>query len=278
MSRTVLPPPVTPREHFATQLRQTREALGLTQSQLAARMGYSAVHVSAVETGRKPPTLPFAKSLDHAFDSGTKFVDLYGKIHGTSLLQGFPEYVTHEANAIALRIFQPRTIDGLLQTAEYATAWESGNVIRGEVTQEQADSRVDLLLDRQRILTGASRPTLSTIMDETCLRRPIGSPLVMVAQLRRLEELAEQPRTTIQIAPDSLGQANPLNHPLTLLTMPGRVVLGYTEGLSRGFLERDGETVARWADSYDQLRVEALSRAASLSMIRKVREDYEHAP
>ncbi len=267
----------SPRADFCSQLLETRRSLGLTQAQIASATGYSAVHVSAVETGRKPPTLRFARRLDQAFDSGTKFVDLFGDIHRTSLLQGFPEYVAHEAKATALRIFQPRTIDGLLQTVEYASAWEAGNVMRGSVSQAQADARVKILLDRQRILAEPTRPSLSVIMDETCLRRTIGGAEVMVRQLRQLEDLAQQPRTVIQIAPDSLGEAHPLNHPLTLLTMPGHGVLGYTEGLSRGFLERDSDAVAGWADSYDQLRVEALPRAASLLMIRRVREDYEHA-
>ncbi|WP_181442110.1 helix-turn-helix domain-containing protein [Streptomyces tateyamensis] len=278
MSRIVLPPPTTPREHFATQLRHIREFLGLTQSQLGLRTGYSAVHISAVETGRKPPTLPFAKSVDQAFDSGTKFVDLYGKIHGHSLLQGFPEYTVQEAAAAALRVFQPRTIDGLLQTVEYATAIESGYVLRGKVTQDQADSRVSLLLDRQRILAKTPRPTLHVVMDETCLRRQIGSPGVMARQLAYLEEVAQQPKTTIQIAPDSLGESHPINHPLTLLILSGHQVLGYTEGLHRGFLERDTATVAAWTEDYDRLTADALPRAASLARIRKLREAFQHAP
>ncbi|TQF04454.1 helix-turn-helix domain-containing protein [Kitasatospora acidiphila] len=275
MNRLLLPATAPPRVEFATQLRLMREALGLTQAQLADRTEYSSVHISAVETGRKPPTLRFAKSMDRAFDSGTKFVELFGRIHGHSLLQGFPEYTAYERNATAVRLFETCVIPGLLQTAEYAAAWESGYIQRGKITQDQANGRVDVLMDRQQLLMKTPSVGLYAIMDETCLRRPVGGRLVMINQLRSLEELASRPKTIIQIAPESLGEAHPLRHPLTLLTMPGGVMLGYTETLQRGLLERDSDTVALWASDYDQLQAEALSRAASLSMIRRLREDLE---
>jgi transcriptional regulator with XRE-family HTH domain len=265
----------SPLEAFVTELKLMREALGWTQAELASRTEYSSVHVSAVETRRKPPTLRFAKAMDRAFDSGTKFEELFGRIRGHSLLQGFPEYVAHERNASAVRLFETCLIPGLLQTAEYAAATESGYVQRGKITQDQAIARVNLLMDRQQILEATPRVALHAIMDETCLRRSVGGPQVMINQLRRLETLAARPRTILQIAPESLGEAHPIRHPLTLLAMSGGSMLGYTEGLQRGYLERDSETVADWASDYDQLQAEALPRAASLSMIRRLREDLE---
>ncbi|WP_280664456.1 MULTISPECIES: DUF5753 domain-containing protein [unclassified Kitasatospora] len=204
------------------------------------------------------------------------FQILWQAIRNQAFLEGFPEYTAQEGHATALRFFQTRIIPGLLQTEEYAAAWESGHVQRGKVTQEQADGRVSFLMDRQRILSRTPAPALHSIMDEICLRRPIGGRGVMARQLRHLEELYHRPKTTIQIAPDSLAEAHPLNHPVTFLTIPGRVMLGYTETLQRGYLERDSDTVESWASDYDQLAVEALSRAASLALIRRLREELEH--
>ncbi|GAB2711759.1 helix-turn-helix domain-containing protein [Kitasatospora kifunensis] len=272
-----LDPSASPGAAFGDQLRRSRNERGWTQTQAGEHLGCTGSHLSGVENARKLPGRKFAIRADEVFGTGLTFQILWQAIKNRAFLEGFPEYAAKEAHATVLRIFQPRIVHGLLQTAEYAVAWESGNVLRGKASQEQADARVKLLLDRQRILAKPSRPTLSVIMDETCLRRPVGGPLVMIRQLRHLEDLAQQPKTTIQIAPDSLAEAHPLNHPVTLLTLPGRVVLGYTEGLQRGYLERDSETVVGWADDYDQLRVEALPRAASLAMIRRLREEYENA-
>jgi transcriptional regulator with XRE-family HTH domain len=247
----------------------------MTQVDLGKLVGYSNTYISNTETAKSPPSLRFVQRVDDHLKTGGSLELLWWSWRNGALIPGFPEYTAQEANATAVRMFQTRIVPGLLQVAEYAAAWESGNVQRGKVTQDQADSRVQFLMDRQRILAKSPGPAIHAIMDETCLRRPIGGPAVMLRQLRHLEELAQRPKTTIQIAPESLGEAHPLNHTLTLLTMPGRVMLGYTETLQRGYLERDSETVATWVSDYDQLQVEALPRAASLAMIRRLREGFE---
>ncbi|WP_170305181.1 DUF5753 domain-containing protein [Kitasatospora viridis] len=262
---------------LAVQLRRSREALGLTQLGLGLLVGYSNTYISNVETTKEAPSLTFIQRADLHLKTGGTLELLWWSWKNGSLIQGFPEYTAQEANATALRIFQPRVIPGLLQTAEYAAAMESGNVLRGKISQAQADSRVKFLLDRQRIFTKTPRPSLRVVMDETCLVRPIGGPSVMARQLRHLEVLAREPRTTIQVALNAVAELHPLSHPLTLLTMAGRTMLGYTEGLQRGYLERDSETVAEWADDYDLLQAEALSPTESLAKTRRLREDFEHA-
>jgi hypothetical protein len=225
----------------------------------------------------KSPSRKLAIKVDEVFGTGMTFQILWQAIKNQAFLEGFPEYAGEEARARTLRLFHHRLIPGLIQTAEYAEAIEAANVRRGTITPEQAEARVRLLLNRQRVLSNSPRPTFHTILDEACLRRLVGGPEVMARQLHYLEELFDRPKTTIQVAPAALGEANPLNHPLTLLTLPGRVMLGYTEGLQRSFLERDTDIVSGWGENYDLLQVEALPRAASLAMIRKLREDLEHA-
>ncbi len=276
MNRRTLDPTSSPLAALAVQLRRSREAKGLTQVALGLLVGYSNTYISNTETAKEPPSLTFVQRADHHLGTGGSLELLWWSWKNGALIPGFPEYTAQEANAVAVRLFEARIIPGLLQTREYAAAWESGNVQRGKVSQEQADGRVNFLMERQRILTKSPSVAVHAVMDENCLRRSIGGPAVMGRQLRHLEELAERPKTTIQIAPESLGEAHPLNHTLTLLTMPGRVMLGYTETLQRGYLERDSETVATWASDYDQLQVEALPRVPSLDKIRRLREGYEH--
>lgn len=45
---------------FRDELRRARQQAGLTQDQLADRIGYSASLVAAIETGRRIPTPDFA--------------------------------------------------------------------------------------------------------------------------------------------------------------------------------------------------------------------------
>ncbi|GAA2227033.1 hypothetical protein GCM10010430_02930 [Kitasatospora cystarginea] len=134
-------------------------------------------------------------------------------------------------------------------------------MLRGSITQDQADERVAFLANRQRLLEQKSPPIIHAAMDQSCLARPIGGREVMFEQLSHLEHLAVRPNITVQIAPFSLGEHRPFTLPVVLLTLPDHTVVGYTESQARGYLERAREAVAAWERDYDQLQVESLSKA-----------------
>ncbi|MFJ4669606.1 DUF5753 domain-containing protein [Kitasatospora purpeofusca] len=191
------------------------------------------------------------------------------------LKEGFPEYAEKEAKAVAIRLFHLGVISGLLQTQEYAMAYELAAVRRGTTTQQQAEARVKFLLNRQASLSRTPPPFVQAVVDEWNLRRPIGGAAVMAKQLKSLEALAQQPNVTLQVAPLSLGEDRPFAHTVTLLTMPSGKSLGYTESHKTGYLERDTQILSTWTRDYDRLQVEALPRASSLELIRAVRKDFE---
>ncbi|XVV02699.1 NB-ARC domain-containing protein [Actinosynnema sp. CA-248983] len=66
---------VAVRRSFAQELRAARGRL--SQASVAQRVGYSPSHYSNVENGHKPPTLDFARACDVAFDTGSRFVELF---------------------------------------------------------------------------------------------------------------------------------------------------------------------------------------------------------
>jgi transcriptional regulator with XRE-family HTH domain len=271
-----LDPTTSPLHAFGVQLRRFREAKNLTQAQLGKLMRYSASLISYVEQAKKRPLLLFAQRADIALETGGTLELMWWQLYHSAFIEGFPQYAAHEAEAVAIRLFQIGLIPGLLQTKEYATAWEAGNVRRGRATQEEADERVAFLLARQQLFERVPAPTVRAVLDEGCLRRPIGGPAVMAGQLRRLEQLAQRPNVIIQVAPYSLGADRPFTHPVTLLTLPDRTVIAYTETEQRGYLERDADAVAVLTADYDDLQVEALPQAASLAMIREARKELEH--
>ncbi|MFJ9842357.1 Scr1 family TA system antitoxin-like transcriptional regulator [Kitasatospora sp. NPDC101155] len=275
MNRKELDPDASPAAKFGAELRELREARGWTQEHLAALIGYSAVHVSAVETGRKPPTLPFSRRLDVAFEAPERFERGWRKLGQRVLFEGFGEYLRSEADAVALRLFEINIIPSLFQTPAYARAYQEARVRRGWATQQQAEDRLSLLLHRQQRLSQHPAPRVHAVIDEGCLRRAIGGRDVMVEQLVHLEELSAQPQTVVQISPFSLGEDRPFGLPITLLTLPNRTIVGYGETQRRGFLEREPDTLAEWAGEYDQLQVEALSRSESREFIRQVRRGFE---
>ncbi|WP_323809165.1 DUF5753 domain-containing protein [Kitasatospora acidiphila] len=194
-------------------------------------------------------------------------------IRRTSLLRGFPEYLEHEARAVELRLFELGVIYGSLQTTEYAVALATGAVRRGSITQAQADERLAVLAQRQARITAQPAPLVHTVLDESCIRRVVGGPTVMAKQLDHLLAFADLPNTVFQVAPYDIGEARSLSLPVSLLTMPDRSVAAYAESALRGQFERETDTVLPLLTAYHQLQAEALSQAASVALVCKVRRE-----
>lgn len=272
MNRKELDPQESPSAAFGVHLRRLRDERGWTQDELGVRMGVTGSHISAVETGRRSPTRRFAAKADAALGTGDELQRRSRAVRQTSLLEGFPEYVRLEAQASEIRLYEVGVIPGLLQTAEYAAALEADAVRREAITQGQADERVDLVRRRQAGLVRSPSPLIIAVLDEGCVRRPMGSPAIMDAQLERLLEFAEHPNTVLQLAPFTMGERRPFSLPVTVLTMPNRSLMSYAESSHRGHLEREGTSVLPVLTAYHQLQAEAMSQAATVAMIEQLRK------
>ncbi|KIF75876.1 DNA-binding protein [Streptomyces sp. 150FB] len=270
-----LNPDSSPQAAFGARVRKAREARGWNQEELAQKTEYSSTHISAVETGRKLPTLRFSRRVDVAFgtsDTTDTFERQWREVRHGSLLEGFPEYVGHEGRAAEIRVYEVGVIPGLLQTPEYATVLAESAVKRGAITPDQASERVAVTAERQAALVRTHVPLVLAVLDESCLRRTVGSPAVMDAQFARLIEFAERPNTVLQIAEFTMGERRPFDLPLYILTLPDRQLMSYAESAQRGHLERDNKFVLPMLTAYHQLQAEALSQAASVAMIKQLRK------
>ncbi|MBT2442223.1 helix-turn-helix transcriptional regulator [Streptomyces sp. ISL-36] len=275
VNRKELRPESSPRAAFGAHLRRQREVRGWTQEDLATRMGNSSQHISAVETGRKPPTLLFSRKADRVFatsGTGESFEREWHEMRRGSLLEGFPEYVEYERRAVEIRLFEIGIVPGLLQTPEYARVLAYSAVKRGAITPQQADERVAFLAARQAALERAQPPMIFLVIDESCIRRPIGGEKVMNAQLERLVEFADRPTTLLQIAPYAIGERRTFGLPVILLTLADRSVVGYAESQTQGHLDREITSVLPLLTAYHQLQAESLSQAESVAMVQEVRK------
>ncbi|MGW3164415.1 helix-turn-helix domain-containing protein [Streptomyces sp. NPDC001142] len=275
MNRKELDPQSSPEAAFGARIRSLREARGWKQEELAGEMGYSGTHVSAVETGRKMPTLRFSRSADRVFgtgDTADTFERQWREIRHGSLLEGFPQYVGHEGRAVEIRLYEIGIIPGLLQTPEYARVLANSAVRRGAISPEQATERVSFLAERQAALVRPRSPMMLVVMDESCIRRRVGGDEVMDGQLERLAEFAEQPNIVLQVVPYDIGERRPFDLPMNLLTLSDMSVIAYAESQIRGHLERETTSVLPLLTAYHQLQAEALSQAESVFMINEARK------
>ncbi|MFC9942164.1 helix-turn-helix domain-containing protein [Streptomyces pratensis] len=275
VNRKELDPESSPRAAYGARMRRLRESRGWSQEELAESLAYSSQHISAVETSRKPPTLPFSRKADLVFgitDSADSFEREWRGIRHGSLLEGFPEYVGHEGRAVEIRLFEIGIIPGLLQTPEYARVLANSAVRRGAITPAQADERVSFLAERQAALMRPRPPMMFVTMDESCIRRPVGGEAVMAAQLERLVEFAELSNTLLQVAPFEIGEQRTFDLPVNLLTLPDRSVICYAESQAQGHLDRESTSVMPMLTAYHQLQAQTLSQAASVAMISQLRK------
>ncbi|WP_173313176.1 helix-turn-helix domain-containing protein [Streptomyces fulvorobeus] len=267
-----LEPDSSPQAAFGARLRRLREERGWSQDELGAQMEYSSTHISSVETGRKMATLRFARRADVALGTGDSFEREWREMRQGASLEGFPEYVEHEGRAVELRLYEIGIIPGLLQTPEYARVLADSAARRCTITPEQAAERLSFLAERQAALTRTRAPMVLVVMDESCIRRPVGGREVMRAQLQRLVEFSELPNTVLQVAPFEIGERRVFDLPVNLLTLPDRSVVAYAESQTQGHLDRESTSVLPLLTNYHQLQAESLSQADSVAMINEVRK------
>ena len=100
------------------------------------------------------------------------------------LLNRYDFFIGLESEAVSIRWFELAMIPGLLQTEDYARALMRGD--SPELRDEEVDRRVEVRMTRQQVLEGRDRPQLWAILDEAVIRRVVGGPTIMRAQLEWL--------------------------------------------------------------------------------------------
>ena len=191
----------TPAGVFGAELRFYRTRAGLSQKDLAARANVSHDVISKIETGERPPAEDFPPRLDAIPELDTRGAltrlwDHLKKGQKQRLYGWFQEWADIEAQATVLRWYEPLVVPGLLQTEDYARAILSA---RPDGNLDDLDEQVAARLARQAVLDRTGAPQLWCVLDEGVLHRAIGGSKVMRSQLYHLAEVAEHPKTTIQV-------------------------------------------------------------------------------
>jgi transcriptional regulator with XRE-family HTH domain len=242
--------------HFGRELQRARLAAGMTLAQVGRIVGYHKSQVSRVERGVRAPTEKFAQGCDRAFPGrGGWFHRFYKDSRQWSAMPPwFRPWIEHERRAVNLRIWQPSSLSGLLQT-------------------EQVAERLSARLARQAILTRETpaSPMVWFLVDEAALRRRTGSALIMADQLERLLTVAALPNVTIQVVPN-VAHAE-LTGGFAIAEAP-RGSAAYIETALTGQVFEDIKVVLELSARFDALRTEALRGTESLCVIKEVAREW----
>jgi transcriptional regulator with XRE-family HTH domain len=227
----------TPQGVFGAKLRYYRERVGLSQTDLAARVNVSHDVISKMETGERPPAKDFPGRLDAVPELDTRgglarlWGDLRKGLRHRIIPEWFQPWADIEARATTLRSYEPMLIPGLLQTEDYARAILAA-CPGGK--DDDPDDRVGGRMNRQAILARSNAPQLWSVVDEGVLHRCIGGPKVMHDQLGHLADRAGNPQTTIQVIPASAGAHAGLLGAFNVADLDGLPSLVYLETAAEG--------------------------------------------
>ena len=185
---------------LAAELRLLRDALRLTGEEVAERLRWSPSKVSRIDTATTVPSVADLRQLLDVYEvSGTprERLELLGQTAGQrgwwdayadTLNSDYAALIGLEDQATSIRWYAAQIVPGLAQTEDYAR-----EIVRsGSWTYPpgEIERRVQVRMNRQKILTRDQPVTLAVVLDEAVLHHQVGGLQVMAAQLRHLAELS----------------------------------------------------------------------------------------
>jgi transcriptional regulator with XRE-family HTH domain len=278
-------PPSARARRLATELRQLREATGLTGEEVASRLGWSPSKISRIETSRTALTVADLRKLVDLYQTPAAVRDRLTELartagqrgwwdaYGETLSYGYSTFLALEDDAESERFYAQAIVPGLLQTSAYAEGIIRAGLLAappGEIHR-----RVQARLTRQRRLVGENPLQISLILDEAVLRRQVGGPAVMTEQIDHLIEMAGYPNITIRILPFSQGAHIGMAGSYALLRFPGPVpsYIVYLENLTDElFIESEAEAY-HYLLAFDRLTELALGPEESINLAAQVAQE-----
>ena len=204
--------PTVRRLRLAAELREIRESKGKSGETVAKALRWSPSKISRYErakTGLRPQEVE--RLLDYYQITGQRRALLlalaedaaqkgWWEEFGDILSDDYQQFIGLEHEATSIAIWHVDVVTGLLQTDAYAKQVIS-SYSRIEPTAPGMIGRmVRVRMRRQQVLDREGLQ-LSIVLDESVLKRRIGSDVVMYDQLQRLVSEADRPNLTLRILP-----------------------------------------------------------------------------
>ena len=179
-------------------------------------------------------------------------------------------YVELEAEASAIRVFEPVLVPGLLQTEAYTRA-----LIRASLVVRDIEQRVVARMQRQALLEGDGAPGLWAVIDEAALTRPVGGAATMREQLDWLIRARDQQNVTIQVIRTAQGAHPGMDGSFVILDFANPDFFApvvFLEHATDGLYLEEPEEIARYTLMFDHLRAIALGPDESVTLMETVKD------
>jgi hypothetical protein len=275
---------------LGAQLRRLRESKGVSRESAGWEIRASESKISRMELGRvgfKERDVADLLTLYGVGDeeersallSLARDANVPGWWHKYSdvLPSWFQSYLGLETAAALIRTYEVQFVPGLLQTKEYARAV----ILLGHAgaQPDEIERRVSLRINRQDVFARPQPPHLWAVVDEAALRRPIGGPKVMRAQIEALVEATGQPGIRLQVIPFHAGGHAAAGGSYTILRFADQELpdVVYVEQLTSAIYLDKREDVDHYAAAMERLCVEAEPPARTPEILGNVLRDIDAA-
>lgn len=282
-----------PRRQLSHKLRMLRCHAQLSVLTAARALAWSETKLRRIEAGREQISRYDVQAMCRAYGAPAELTDVLLCLARQTSAGGwwhsyrdvvsdwFDVYIGLEDAATYLSEYQSERVPGLLQTPAYAR-----RLILTDrcAPAAEIDRRIRVKLARQELLT---RPGVryEIVLSEAALRRPVGGPEVMAAQMRRLLTAAGLPTISLRAMPSRSGIPSQIRLTPFVIFRYSTIIDGedsvspvvFVKGCSdTPYLDKSPEVdkyhvafAALWASSLDELD----SRDLILRLVR----EFEHS-
>ncbi|MCS7478247.1 helix-turn-helix domain-containing protein [Umezawaea endophytica] len=268
--------PTLRKRRLVSELRRLREVAGLTIEEVGERLECSASKISRIETGRVGVTPRDVRDMLDAYGADDLLLDELVQLAREARRKAWWDeygdvapgrYIGFEADAESVRTYQGLMIPGLLQCEEYTRALIR-EVLPG-ASPSEVERRVELRNARQALLGEEDPLRLHVVIDEAALRRLVGGPTVLRAQIRRLLEVGELANVTLQVVPFAAGGHAAMDGPFVILSFPERLdpEVVYIESTRSGVYLEQPSDVEWYSAVFERLTATALDPVQSAALL-----------
>jgi transcriptional regulator with XRE-family HTH domain len=276
------PGPTALRIVLGTQLRQLREACGITVEAAAQAIRASRAKISRMELGRVGFREHDVRDLltlygitderdRESFLILIRRANVPGWWHQYSDIvpSWFETYLGLEEVSSVIRTYQPQLVPGLLQTREVARVIiQLGH---SSASTEDIERRVALRMTRREILTKPEAPHLWAVIEEASLWR-LNDRSVIGGQIQHLIEMAQFSNVTLQVIPIYSAAHPAVGGPFSILRFSDQDLpdIIYLEQLSSAVYLDKNEDIQRYRSIMDRLCVQAKSPSETIKFFNSM--------
>ncbi|GHJ00694.1 helix-turn-helix domain-containing protein [Streptomyces olivaceus] len=250
------------------QLRLRREAVEMRVGDYAAAVGYGEDLVYKIESGKRIPRPEYLDTADEVLNAGGLVAAMKEDVKKVRYPKRVRDLAQMEARAVEIGLYVCHSISGLLQTPDHARAvFESR---QPAYSQDEVERMVGARVARQSVFQRDPAPTLSFVLEEAPLRRPLGGTMVWRGQLEHLLEVARLRCVTLQVMPTHREVHPGLDGKIELLKFEDGSAVARCEGAFNGRPVSDTRQLRIAELRYGTIRAQALPPRESLVFIEEL--------